>query len=136
MLNVCLAAVGANCCVHAGPACNSALLQFPYYTFIDRSKMYSIGSLFYAIYFFVSFPMFMRLDEQVAGRRWSLREVRGRSLSTGSTLVGLLGWFSLPTALNTGPAKEQACCLHVTESLGVECDAGLPAMDAAPVHTL
>jgi hypothetical protein len=51
------------------------LPQFPYYTFIDRSKVYSIGSLFYAIYFFVSFPMFMRLDEQVAGQRWNLREV-------------------------------------------------------------
>eukprot|EP00879_Flechtneria_rotunda_P029988 GHRR01032466.1.p1 GENE.GHRR01032466.1~~GHRR01032466.1.p1 ORF type:complete len:180 (+),score=33.21 GHRR01032466.1:886-1425(+) len=52
--------------------------HFPYYTFIDRQKMYSIGSLFYAIYFFVSFPMFMRLDEEVAGRRWSLGEVRWR----------------------------------------------------------
>jgi hypothetical protein len=44
--------------------------------------MYSIGSLFYAIYFFVSFPMFMRLDEQVGGRRWSLREVRHQPLDT------------------------------------------------------
>jgi cycloeucalenol cycloisomerase len=44
--------------------------------------MYSIGSLFYAIYFFVSFPMFMRLDEQAGGRRWSLREVRRRTLDT------------------------------------------------------
>lgn len=29
----------------------------------DRSRMYSVGSLFYAIYFFVSFPMFFRMDE-------------------------------------------------------------------------
>jgi hypothetical protein len=62
------------------PACSACLpLQFPYYTFVDRSKMYSIGSLFYAIYFFVSFPMFMRLDEQATGRRWSLREVSATS---------------------------------------------------------
>lgn len=27
--------------------------------------MYSVGSLFYAIYFFVSFPMFFRMDEEV-----------------------------------------------------------------------
>lgn len=53
-------------------------LQFPYYTFVDRSKMYSIGSLFYAIYFFVSFPMFMRIDEEAKGRRWSLGEVSSR----------------------------------------------------------
>jgi cycloeucalenol cycloisomerase len=26
--------------------------------------MYTVGSLFYAIYFFVSFPMFYRMDEQ------------------------------------------------------------------------
>lgn len=25
--------------------------------------MYTVGSLFYAIYFFVSFPMFYRMDE-------------------------------------------------------------------------
>jgi hypothetical protein len=37
--------------------------QYPYYTFVDRNKMYTIGSLFYAIYFFVSFPMFYRMDE-------------------------------------------------------------------------
>lgn len=51
------------------------LLQFPYYTFVDRSKMYSVGSLFYAIYFFVSFPMFIRIDEDPQARRWSLGEV-------------------------------------------------------------
>lgn len=33
--------------------------------------MYSVGSLFYAIYFFVSFPMFFRMDEnpKVGGRK-------------------------------------------------------------------
>lgn len=35
-------------------------LQFPYYEFVDRDAMYTVGSLFYAIYFFVSFPMFLR----------------------------------------------------------------------------
>jgi cycloeucalenol cycloisomerase len=50
--------------------------QFPYYTFVDRSKMYSVGSLFYAIYFFVSFPMFVRIEEDPEGRKWSLGEVR------------------------------------------------------------
>lgn len=39
------------------------IAHFPYYEFVDRSRMYSIGSLFYAIYFFVSFPMFYRMDE-------------------------------------------------------------------------
>ncbi|KAE9467551.1 hypothetical protein C3L33_00546, partial [Rhododendron williamsianum] len=35
-------------------------VQFPYYEFVDRASMYTVGSLFYAIYFFVSFPMFLR----------------------------------------------------------------------------
>ena len=39
------------------------IAHFPYYTFKDRSKMYTVGSIFYAIYFFVSFPMFYRMDE-------------------------------------------------------------------------
>lgn len=35
-------------------------VQFPYYDFVDRASMYKVGSLFYAIYFLVSFPMFLR----------------------------------------------------------------------------
>lgn len=35
-------------------------VQFPYYQFVDRASMYTVGSLFYAIYFIVSFPMFLR----------------------------------------------------------------------------
>lgn len=37
-------------------------MQFPYYDFVDRAAMYKVGSLFYAIYFLVSFPMFYRYD--------------------------------------------------------------------------
>ena len=39
------------------------IANFKYYTFVDKEKMYSVGSLFYAIYFFVGFPMFYRMDE-------------------------------------------------------------------------
>ncbi|KAJ4766614.1 Cycloeucalenol cycloisomerase [Rhynchospora pubera] len=51
-----------------------AISNFPYYDFIDRSLMYKVGSLFYAIYFFVSFPMFLRIDEN-ANDKWSLPRV-------------------------------------------------------------
>ncbi|XP_021905467.1 cycloeucalenol cycloisomerase [Carica papaya] len=37
-----------------------AIANFPYYEFVDRASMYKVGSLFYAIYFIVSFPMFLR----------------------------------------------------------------------------
>ncbi|KAK4774909.1 hypothetical protein SAY86_009844 [Trapa natans] len=51
-----------------------AISNFPYYSFVDRSSMYTVGSLFYAIYFFVSFPMFLRIDEKV-GSPWDLPRV-------------------------------------------------------------
>ena len=41
----------------------ATIAHFPHYRFRDRSKMYSVGSLFYAIYFFVSFPWFCAMDE-------------------------------------------------------------------------
>jgi len=42
----------------------------PYYVIQDRSKMYLIGSAFYGIYFYISFPMFFRMDEH--GKLWTL----------------------------------------------------------------
>ncbi|KAE8694544.1 Cycloeucalenol cycloisomerase [Hibiscus syriacus] len=41
-----------------------AISNFPYYDFMDRASMYKVGSLFYAIYFIVSFPMFLRYLDQ------------------------------------------------------------------------
>ena len=38
-------------------------MQYPYYKHEDKFRMYTIGSLFYAIYFWVSFPVFYTLDE-------------------------------------------------------------------------
>eukprot|EP00887_Chlorella_sp_A99_P005552 scaffold1.g5552.t1 len=45
------------------------IAHFPYYSFKDRDRMYTVGSLFYAIYFFVSFPMFFRMDEEPRASR-------------------------------------------------------------------
>lgn len=64
-------------------------MQFPYYTFVDRDRMYSVGSLFYAIYFFVSFPMFYRMDEYVKQRKWTVSEAAIDSLAA-SMLVTIL----------------------------------------------
>ena len=44
--------------------------SFPYYSFADRDRMYQIGLTFYAIYFIVSFPMFIRLDERDSKDTW------------------------------------------------------------------
>ncbi|XP_047317528.1 cycloeucalenol cycloisomerase [Impatiens glandulifera] len=51
-----------------------AISNFPYYSFVDRASMYTVGSLFYAIYFLVSFPMFLRIDEKL-GDLWDLPRV-------------------------------------------------------------
>uniref|UniRef100_A0A5B6YYW2 Putative cycloeucalenol cycloisomerase n=2 Tax=Davidia involucrata TaxID=16924 RepID=A0A5B6YYW2_DAVIN len=51
-----------------------AISNFPYYEFVDRASMYKVGSLFYAIYFIVSFPMFLRIDEKL-GDPWDLPRV-------------------------------------------------------------
>ncbi|CAD5334512.1 unnamed protein product [Arabidopsis thaliana] len=50
-----------------------AIANFPYYEFVDRSAMYRVGCLFYAIYFIVSFPMFFRMDEK--SNEWDLSRV-------------------------------------------------------------
>ena len=44
--------------------------HFPYYDIPDRWAMYVWGSVFYGLYFVVSFPMFFQLDER--GNTWSL----------------------------------------------------------------
>lgn len=43
--------------------------NFPYYSFENRQYAYTIGSAFYAIYFIVSFPMFLRIDEEPGSSR-------------------------------------------------------------------
>jgi cycloeucalenol cycloisomerase len=43
--------------------------NFPYYSFENRHFAYTIGSAFYAIYFVVSFPMFLRIDEEGGSSR-------------------------------------------------------------------
>ena len=51
--------------------------------------MYTVGSLFYAIYFFVSFPMFFRLDEVLGKRRWTASEAALDALAA-SMLVTII----------------------------------------------
>ncbi|KAG9455722.1 hypothetical protein H6P81_000230 [Aristolochia fimbriata] len=66
-----------------------AIANFPYYQFVDRASMYKVGSLFYAIYFFVSFPMFLRIDEE-PGYQWDLPRVAIDSLGAAMLVTVLL----------------------------------------------
>ncbi|KAK4747260.1 hypothetical protein SAY87_026297 [Trapa incisa] len=66
-----------------------AISNFPYYSFVDRASMYTVGSLFYAIYFFVSFPMFLRIDEKV-GSPWDLPRVAVDALGAAMLVTIIL----------------------------------------------
>lgn len=48
------------------------IASFPYYSFKDRARMYTIGTFFYALYFIVSFPMYFRMEEQ--GAKWTWKQ--------------------------------------------------------------
>ncbi len=52
--------------------------------------MYSMGSLFYAIYFFVSFPMFYRMEEAPTAAKWGLWRVAVDALGAGMLVTILL----------------------------------------------
>jgi cycloeucalenol cycloisomerase len=56
--------------------------------------MYTVGSVFYSIYFCVSFPMFYRLDEE-AGDKWDLMRSVIDSLAAAMTVTILLDFWRL-----------------------------------------
>ncbi|XP_057970669.1 cycloeucalenol cycloisomerase [Malania oleifera] len=66
-----------------------AISSFPYYEFVDRASMYRIGSLFYAIYFIVSFPMFLRVGEK-PGDPWDLPRVAVDALGAAMLVTIIL----------------------------------------------
>ncbi|KAF7838187.1 cycloeucalenol cycloisomerase [Senna tora] len=87
-----------------------AISNFPYYDFVDRASMYKVGSLFYAIYFFVSFPMFLRIDEK-PGDKWDLPRVAIDALGAAMLVTILLDLWRLflgPIA----PVQDAKQCLQ------------------------
>ncbi|CAO2818062.1 unnamed protein product [Amaranthus hypochondriacus] len=66
-----------------------AIANFPYYDFVDRDAMYRVGCLFYAIYFIVSFPMFLRIDEK-PGDKWDLARVAVDALGAAMLVTIIL----------------------------------------------
>lgn len=71
-----------------------AISNFPYYDFVDRASMYKVGSVFYAIYFIVSFPMFLRIDEK-PGELWDLPRVAIDALGAAMLVTILLDLWRL-----------------------------------------
>lgn len=90
----------------------ATIAHFPHYRFRDRSRMYSVGSLFYALYFFVSFPWFFAMDEdednedesededkrekkEKKSERWSLGRAATDALAAGMLVTILLDAWRL-----------------------------------------
>ncbi|EFH40318.1 hypothetical protein ARALYDRAFT_495101 [Arabidopsis lyrata subsp. lyrata] len=71
-----------------------AIANFPYYEFVDRSAMYRVGCLFYAIYFIVSFPMFFRMDEK-SSDGWDLSRVAVDALGAAMLVTIILDLWRL-----------------------------------------
>lgn len=60
---------------------------FPYYSFADRHMAYTLGSAFYGIYFLVSFPMFLRVDET---KLMPMSQVFWEAMGSGMAVLCLL----------------------------------------------
>lgn len=70
-------------------------MQYPYYTHKNKAAMLSVGSLFYAIYFFVSFPAFFFMDEDPAARRMPLWRAAWDALASGMLVTIILDLWRL-----------------------------------------
>lgn len=60
---------------------------FPYYDFENRHMAYTLGSAFYGIYFLVSFPMFLRVNET---KPMPMSQVFWESMGSGMAVLCLL----------------------------------------------
>ncbi|KAA8496932.1 Cycloeucalenol cycloisomerase [Porphyridium purpureum] len=72
---------------------------FPFYDFTDRSRMYSVGSVFYALYFVVSFPMYLRIDEHELDNRGAAGAPAGSPCDEKLKPRYVLNFFSLGQAV-------------------------------------
>ena len=72
---------------------------FPYYSFEDRDMAYTLGSAFYGIYFLVSFPMFLAVDESPATKK-TLAETFWEAMGSSMAVLCLLDFVRLRLGLD------------------------------------
>ena len=72
---------------------------FPYYSFKDRDMAYTLGSAFYGIYFLVSFPMFLAIDED-ARRKKTYAATFWEAMGSGMAVLCLLDFVRLRLGLD------------------------------------
>ena len=71
------------------------ICAFPYWEFENRALAYSLGSAFYGIYFIVSFPMFLLVDEDPEVDKYSMWRVIWESLGSCMLVTLLLDFVRL-----------------------------------------
>ena len=67
-----------------------SISAFPYYRFEDRYTAYTVGSAFYGIYFLVSFPAFVILDDHIDSEK--SKSSRGHVVTLWETIVQSCGY--------------------------------------------
>eukprot|EP00027_Filamoeba_sp_ATCC50430_P001269 CAMPEP_0168544700 /NCGR_PEP_ID=MMETSP0413-20121227/2563_1 /TAXON_ID=136452 /ORGANISM="Filamoeba nolandi, Strain NC-AS-23-1" /LENGTH=118 /DNA_ID=CAMNT_0008574745 /DNA_START=459 /DNA_END=815 /DNA_ORIENTATION=- len=70
------------------------IASVPYYVIRDRTLMYVIGSAFYGIYFYVSFPMYYRIQER-KGDQWNISRCVIDALAATMLVTLLLDFWRL-----------------------------------------
>lgn len=68
--------------------------SFPFYTYPDLYTMLTTGSVFYGIFFVVTFPMFFRLDEDPSSP-WPLSRVVVEALAAMMLVLLCADWWRL-----------------------------------------
>jgi len=72
---------------------------FPYYDFKDRDMAYTLGSAFYGIYFLVSFPMFLEIDENPK-KKMTMKTVFWESMGSAMAVLCLLDFVRLSLGMD------------------------------------
>ena len=72
--------------------------SFPYYTYPDYYSMMTTGSVFYSLFFVVTFPMFFRIDEESC---WSLGRTVLEALAAMMMVLVCADWWRLLVGNNS-----------------------------------
>jgi len=67
--------------------------NFPYYSCPNRHDMFVCGSIFYALYFIVSYPVYFRMDE--GDKKWPLSRAIREAFAVGMIVLILLDAWRL-----------------------------------------
>eukprot|EP00658_Telonema_sp_P-2_P038024 TRINITY_DN27338_c0_g1_i2.p1 TRINITY_DN27338_c0_g1~~TRINITY_DN27338_c0_g1_i2.p1 ORF type:complete len:326 (+),score=53.70 TRINITY_DN27338_c0_g1_i2:141-1118(+) len=96
------------------------IAAFPCYNFADTHMAYTLGSAFYGIYFIVSFPMFLRMDEPKpsgTGDIFSWKQAMIEACATSMIVLCLLDFVRIGvTGIDLTMAQSRPCKLDASQT--------------------